>query len=725
MNRLVLLAGGAAAAFAASATYAQTLTNAPVRPQTAAFSETVHGDRVEDPYRWMESADRAADVTAFIRGASDHTRAQLDALPGRAALRARVDAGTQAGVRYGAVRQVGSNLFYQRTDRGAQYAKLVHRSADGRERVLYDPEAPDRRGAINSYSVAPDGRTVALHTAAGGAEVGPIWFIDVPTGQVRADRLEPVWGEFEVDWLDGQSFAYTRMMQSGAGTDAMQNMRAFVRKLGSTEERPVLGAGIEAGPAFQPQEFPSVGLSAETPWAIGIGSGARADGRVFVARRDEILAGRPKWRTIADYSDQIGRGDVEGDRLYLLSTKSTPHGAVLSLDLARNQSLADAVTVVPTRSDLVMTGIVAADGGLYVHGQTDGIGRLFFLAPGAKDLAEIKLPMRGLVAGLQEVEGGGGVTFQIQDWFTAPRWFRAQRTTVSPVGLDSASYAGMRNARQVREAARSADGTSVPMDLLLPAGARPGKPMPMLLEGYGAYGANVAEPYYATNMFGLIESGGGVAFCGTRGGGERGRAWHEGGRAANKPNAHADLIACAERLIALGYTSPRHLTVLGTSAGGLLSPPAALRRPDLFAGLVANVAILNPTRLAAANNGANQFGEMGNPAEEAGYKALTTQDAYRMLASARDLPDTMLVVGLNDRRVDPWFSAKFAARALERFGDRRLVLLRTDPEAGHGLGSARSQMVDTWTDIFAFVLNRAGAEGFAARERSAEATPRP
>lgn len=705
------------AAAAPAALSAQTLTNAQVRPPAVPFSETVFGDRVDDPYRWMESADRAEDVRSFIRRSSEHSRAQLDALPGRARLRARVDAGMQAGVRYGAPYQVGALLFYTRTDPGAQFAKLVYRSANGREHVLYDPEGVNGRGAINSFSVAPDGKTVALHTAAGGAEVGPIWFIDVASGQTRMDRLEPVWGEFEVSWLDGNTFAYTKMTQNGPGQDGMQNMRAFIRRLGSSDEFPVLGAGVEGAPTFQPQEFPFVGLADDTPWAIGVAGGARADRRLFVARRDALARSASAWRPIADYADQIASGGIQGDTLYLLSTKDVPNGRVLRLDLSRSQNLADAQVIVPTRRDVIMTGIVSVAGGLYIQGQTDGIGRLFYLADGARAPLEIRLPMRGLVTGLQEIEGGDGVTFAIQDWFTAPRAFRAAGARATPLGLDSASYAGVRNARQLRETARSADGTAVPMDLLLPPAARAGRPMPMLVEAYGAYGSNVAEPYYATNMFGLIESGGGVAFCGTRGGGERGRAWHEGGREANKPNAHADLIACAERLIQLGYTTPRQLTVLGTSAGGLLSPPAALRRPDLFAGLVANVAILNPTRLAVAPNGPNQFGEMGNPNEEAGYRALATQDSYRMLATARDMPDTMLVVGLNDNRVAPWFSAKFAARALERFGDRRLVLVRTDAEAGHGIGSARSTLVDTWTDIFAFTLNRAGAQGFGNRQR--------
>jgi prolyl oligopeptidase len=75
----------------------------------------------------------------------------------------------------------------------------------------------------------------------------------------------------------------------------------------------------------------------------------------------------------------------------------------------------------------------------------------------------------------------------------------------------------------------------------------------------------------------------------------------------------------------------------------------------------------------------------------------------------------LLLVGLNDRRVSPWFTAKFSARAHERFGNKRLVLIRTDPDARHGVDSARSQQVEMYTDAFTFLLSQAGAEGFARR----------
>ncbi len=388
---------------------------------------------------------------------------------------------------------------------------------------------------------------------------------------------------------------------------------------------------------------------------------------------------------------------------------------MILVDLAHNGTLANARTIMPA-GDAILTGLVATEDGLYILGQTDGLSRLFYLANGAAAPGRAPAADAGACrhAATRRARPGrylrdAGLVHRAA-LVPRPRHGDCPRSA-----LDSASYRGIAGATQVRETAISADGTQVPLAILLPP-RRPTGPLPMLLEGYGSYGVNNAEPFYAQYLFGLLETGGAVAFCGTRGGGRRARLVRgtRGGRSANKPNAQADLIACGERLVQLGLTTPGRMTVMGTSAGGLLAPPAALRRPDLFGALIENVGIVNPSRLAAAENGANQYGEMGDPTTEPGFRALMAQDAYQMLGNARDMPDTLITVGLNDRRVAPWMSAKYAARALARFGDNRLVLIRTDPEAGHGIGSAREQLVEQYADMFAFVLNQAGADGFTA-----------
>lgn len=699
------LAGGAPA---------QLLTNADIRPAAEPLRETVFGETLDDPWRWMERADRAGEVESFIRRSSAHTVAQLAALPGRNRVRDRIAAAFRAGTSYGEVQQARDLLFYRRRDPEAQLAKLVVRTADGRERVLYDPETDGTIGpAIGGFSVSPDASTVALNLIAAGDEAGSVRFLDVTTGQFLADRLEPVWGEDRAAWLDNRTIAYTRLQPRQPGVDQLENSRLHVYRLGDgAPAEALLGAGVPDAPGFLPQEFPLARTSERSDWVLATGTSARADRRIFVARRADVAAGRRNWREIGGYDDRLTDAALVGDRLYLLTSRDAPRGAVLRVDLSRSGGASEAAGVMP-ESEVILRQIAATSGGLYALGQIDGLSRLFFVARGEDAPVELELPMRGLVSSFSVAESRDGVVLQMQDYFTAPRWFAVDGSRVTPLGLDALSYR-VAGATQRREEAVSADGTRVPLDILLPpASARPG-PLPMLLSGYGGYGISSVEPYYRGGLLALLESGGALATCGTRGGGERGRDWHEAGREANKPNAHADLIACAERLVALGLTTPDRLTVMGTSAGGLLAPPAALRRPDLFGALIANVAVLNASRLAHAENGSGQFAEMGDPATASGFRALLVQDAYQLLAGARDMPDTLVTVGLNDRRVAPWMSAKFAARALDRFGDRRLVLIRTDPEAGHGVGSARQQTVEQWADIFAFVLSQAGAEGFAA-----------
>lgn len=51
-------------------------------------------------------------------------------------------------------------------------------------------------------------------------------------------------------------------------------------------------------------------------------------------------------------------------------------------------------------------------------------------------------------------------------------------------------------------------------------------------------------------------------------------------------------------------------------------------------------------------------------------------------------------------------SAKFAARAQARFGERSTVWLRAETDGGHGIGTAESARVAEYADIFAFAWER-------------------
>src|SRR5258708_5144953 len=78
---LTLILAGAAEAAAPVA-------SAP-RPRTVAVSDTYYGVAVQDPYRWLEDAS-SPEVKAWSDAQNARTRAYLDALPGRGAVRAEL-----------------------------------------------------------------------------------------------------------------------------------------------------------------------------------------------------------------------------------------------------------------------------------------------------------------------------------------------------------------------------------------------------------------------------------------------------------------------------------------------------------------------------------------------------------------------------------------------------------------------------------------------------------
>ena len=93
-------------------------------------------------------------------------------------------------------------------------------------------------------------------------------------------------------------------------------------------------------------------------------------------------------------------------------------------------------------------------------------------------------------------------------------------------------------------------------------------PMPLVLNGYGAYGlAN--DPEFSAEVLTLCDQGVVWAIAHVRGGGEFGRQWHEAARLSNKQTAFDDFQCVANFLIEQQWTSAGQIAALGASAGGL------------------------------------------------------------------------------------------------------------------------------------------------------------
>jgi oligopeptidase B len=257
--------------------------------------------------------------------------------------------------------------------------------------------------------------------------------------------------------------------------------------------------------------------------------------------------------------------------------------------------------------------------------------------------------------------------------------------------------------------AEARDGTKVPLSLVFRKGtARDGK-SPLLLYGYGSYGASM-DAWFNASLLSLLDRGFVYAIAHVRGGQELGRRWYEEGKLLQKMNTFTDFIDCGEHLVREGYSCREKLFAMGGSAGGLLMGAVVNMRPDLFKGVVARVPFVDVVTTMLDDSiplTTSEFDEWGNPDDKAYYNYMLSYSPYDQVA-AMDYPNLLVTTGLHDSQVQYWEPAKWVAKLRARKTDQNRLLLKTNMDAGHGGASGRYRRHEETALIYAFLLDLAG-----------------
>jgi oligopeptidase B len=270
-------------------------------------------------------------------------------------------------------------------------------------------------------------------------------------------------------------------------------------------------------------------------------------------------------------------------------------------------------------------------------------------------------------------------------------------------GFESANY----RTERVHAAAR--DGKPVPVSLVYRVPFRKDGGRPLLLQGYGSYGSST-DARFDPHRISLLDRGFVVAVAHIRGGQELGRSWYEDGKLLKKKNTFTDFIDCAEHLVREKYADPGKLFAWGGSAGGLLMGAVVTMRPDLFTGVIADVAFVDVVTTMLDDTiplTTSEYDEWGNPNDKEYYEYILSYSPYDQTKPAM-YPHLLLTTGLHDSQVQYWEPAKWAARlrAVKKDGNR--LLLKTQMTAGHGGLTARDDRYRETAFRYAFLLDVAG-----------------
>jgi prolyl oligopeptidase len=673
----------------------------PPHTEKKPVTDTYHGIKVTDDYRWLENFDDPA-VKAWAAAENKYSRQFLDALPDRKPILDelfRYDDAQPA--RYVQIEIKGA-IFALKRDPKKQHDVLVELKSlntTASDRVIVDPDAmdPKHSTAIDFFVPSRDGKFVAVSLSTGGSERGDVHVFETATGKPLSDFVPGVNGGTaggSVAWnADATGFYYTRYPRGKerASADMDFYQQIYFHRLGEKTEQDRYSAG---------KDFPRIAEIKlySSPDGRYIGAEvANGDGGEFW---HYLLGPDGEWRQIARLSDKvIGLAFGYHDDVYLLSRLNAPRGAVLRI--SAKGTLADAKVVVP-ESEAVIEDVCPVPAGLYVVDLAGGPSQARFFGTDGGLKATLPVPPVSSVSAL--TASGDDAIFRMESFVEGGAWyvFNAKTKQLKKAGLDGPVPSIAADYEAVREFAVSKDGTKVPVNIIRKKGIQLDGSHPTLLYGYGGYGVSLNPTFLSTQRV-LLERGFVYAVANLRGGGEFGESWHEQGNLTKKQNVFDDFAASARLLISRGYTKPEKLSIMGGSNGGLLMGAALTQHPELYRAVVSFVGIYDMLRVELSPNGAFNVTEFGTVKEQDQFRALYAYSPYHHVKPGVEYPAVLFLTGDNDPRVDPMNSRKMTA-ILQASGTKRPVLLRTTSEAGHGIGTARNERFAQFADAYAFLI---------------------
>jgi prolyl oligopeptidase len=679
--------------------------------------DTYFDVKVDDPYRWLESADDAA-VKRWSTAQDTRTRKYLDGLTVRKPIFDRLWRQISKTSRsFSSLHAVGDRIFalYIQPPTQQPMIALLTREVDpASARVIVDPNALNPKGttAIDWFVPSPDGKRIAVSLSDNGSEDGSLHVFDVASrqqiGEVISRVQYPTAGGSLAWRADSTGFWYTRY--PGANRPAAEQhffQRIYYHRIGDKPSKDINVLG---------QDFPKLAeifLDNRFNSKYVLVSVANGDGGEFA---HYLILPNGSARQITRLEDKIVAAVIgPDDALYLVSRKDAPRGKLLRLDIA-DPSLERAQLIVPESEHVIQQGgefggepVVVTPKALYVRELDGGPSRVEVFNHEGVSLGV--MPLNDL-ATVDEVEplGDGTLLYSIRTYLRPPYFSRYDEAsgTAAETKLMEISPVSYPDAEVAREFATSKDGTRVPLNIVRRKGLLLDGSHPLLLTGYGGYGISMTPHFLGPEVRLWLDAGGVYVIANLRGGGEYGEQWHSQGALTHKQNVFDDFAAAARYLIAQKYTTEQRLAILGGSNGGLLMGAELTQHPELFRAVVSFVGIYDMVRVELDPNGAFNTTEYGSVKNEQQFRALFAYSPYHQVTDDTKYPAVLMLTGEHDGRVNPMQSRKMVARLQAATVSDLPVLLSINAQAGHGIGSALSIRANQMADTEAFLFDQLG-----------------
>ncbi len=697
-----------------------------IKPQPAPekiVTDVYFGQKVEDPYRYLENLDDPK-VVSWMKSNANYAREKINEVPEREKLIKKLkdlDARKESTVSKLVITE-NNHYFYLKRNANEENGKLYSRIGyDGAEKLLFDPETYHKVAGVNYNisSITPNenGDKVAIEIAPSGSESAELIIIN-SDGKRYPEIYDRCWFSLPSWMPDGNSFTYSRL-NSSIVTDPKRllNSKVFYHKLGEDPNKDVEYLSNATNPELniEAAEFPLnfYHKNSNKNFAL-VGT---VDNRIKLYDTDLKDNFKPaKWTTLVEKKDEVTNFWVDKEYIYYLTYKNAPNFKITKVPIS-NPNIENAITVIEEPKNGNITDFTITKDGLYYSLRENGVqAKVFYLAKGKTEPTELNLPFQaGSATFLTVNENKSDLWVTLSGWTSPTKRYlynpSSNTFTFQPM-TKNIDYPEFKDIVSKEVMITSHDGVKVPVSIIYNKNTKLNGDNPVLIMGYGAYGISLDPRFSPGFILPYCSYGGVFVVPHVRGGGELGEAWHKAGFKETKPNTWKDLIATAEYVIKEKYTSPKRIAISGGSAGGILVGRAITERPDLFAAAIPEVGCLNPVRAEASPNGPGNVPEFGTVKDEKEFKALLEMDSFHHIKKGTSYPATLITAGMNDPRVIAWEPAKFAALLQTSNTSDKPILFLTDFESGHGMGDSATKNIEKSSDVISFAYTYTGNPQF-------------
>ena len=664
----------------------------------------IHEDQVVDNYFWLREKTNP-EVIQYLEAENkyaeemlSHTKELQDTLYNEMLARVKE---TDLSI---PVKEDGF-FYYSKTEKGKQYPIYFRKkgSMEAPEEILLDLNelaVGKKFMDVGDSPVSDDGNLLAYTTDETGFRVYNLYIKDLRTGKLLPDRVEDVGSVF---WAaDNRTLFYTKK------DSAKRPYRFYRHTLGSKEDELLYeekdGTFNIFGNRTRSKRFLTLVSASSTSTEVR-----------FLAANDP----NGEWKVLAPRKeDRELSVDHHGDHFFIQLNDQGPNFRLVKTPVNAVDEK-NWVEVVPYRKDVILESVDCFKEHCVLSERQNGTPqiRIVNFKSGESHSMEFPEPVYNAYLSANPEWDTNSIRYMYESFTTPDSIFEYNMETRKGTLLKKTEVLGGYDPSQYvseRMYATAKDGTKIPISIVYKKGFQKDGKAPMLLHGYGSYGA----PYdvgFSSSSLSLLDRGFSEAIAHIRGGGENGKAWHDQGRLLNKMNTFTDFITVAEYLVENKYTSSNMLAIEGASAGGLLMGGVANMRPDLFHVVInrvpyvdAIITMLDETIPLVTGD----FAEFGNPKIKEQYEYMKLFSPIDNLA-AKEYPAMLVKTSLDDSQVMYWEPAKYVAKMRSLKTDKNPLLFITNMSGGHGGSSGRYDRLRETALNYAFILDQLGQQGMS------------